>query len=88
MRSASMSLYRMVDTAVAVLQLGGLCVDSQCQQLVTEADAEDRHIGLQQPLEVCYDLDILRRVAGAVGQHHAVVSCRLRPPALCMPEQP
>ena len=63
----------MVDTAVAVLQLGGLCVDSQCQQLVTEADAEDRHIGLQQLLEVCYDLDILRRVAGAVGQHHAVV---------------
>ena len=35
-------LYRMVDTAVTVLQLGGLCVDSQCQQLVTEADAEDR----------------------------------------------
>ena len=59
-------LYRMVDTAVTVLQLGGLCVDSQCQQLVTEADAEDRHIGLQQLLEVCYDLDILRRVAGGL----------------------
>ena len=63
----------MVDTAVAVLQLGGLCVDSQCQQLVAEADAEDRHIGLQQLLEVCHDLNVLRRVAGAVGQHHAVV---------------
>ena len=34
-------LYRMVDTAVAVLQLGGLCVDSQCQQLVTEAENKE-----------------------------------------------
>ena len=63
----------MVDTAVAVLELGGLGVDGQRQQLVAEADAEDRHIGLQQLLEVRDDLDVLRRVAGAVGQHHAVV---------------
>ena len=63
----------MVDAAVAVLQLGGLGVDGQRQQLVAEADAKDRHIGLQQLLEVRDDLDVLRRVAGAVGQHHAVI---------------
>ena len=40
---------------------------------MAEADAEDRHVGLQQLLEVCHDLNVLRRIAGAVGQHHAVV---------------
>ena len=59
-------LYRMVDTAVAVLQLGGLCVDSQCQQLVTEADAEERFAHVHNLLEVFNDLDVIRRVAGAV----------------------
>ena len=41
---------------------------------MAEADAENRHARTDQNLKVFDDLGIFRRVAGAVGQHHAVIT--------------
>ena len=59
-------LHRLVCAAVAVLELFGLKAVCKRQQLVTEADAEERFAHVHNLLEVFNDLDVIRRVAGAV----------------------
>ena len=62
----------LVRAAVAVFQLAGLCACGQRGQLVAEADAEGRDAGGEHFADVRDDLDVLGRVAGAVGEHEAV----------------
>ena len=62
----------MVDAAVAILELAGLCADGQAQKLVAQADAEDRDIAFQKLFQVSDNLNVFRGIPGAVGEHHAV----------------
>ena len=64
--------YRMVAAVVAELHLHGLRAARQSQQLVAEADAEYRNIGLQELLNRCDSVVAGRRVAGTVGQEDTV----------------
>ncbi len=64
--------HRLVDAAVAVLQLVGAEAERAAEELVAEADAEVRQVAGQGTLE---HLDLLRRrggVAGAVGVEEPV----------------
>ena len=64
---------RLVHAAVAVLELHGAAALRQRHELVAEADAEHRDAA--EELGDLRDLaDVVRRVAGAVGEHDAVIS--------------
>ena len=63
----------LICAAVAVLQLGGLCALTERQQLMPQADAEGRDAVAHEFAQVRNHGGVIRRVAGAVGQHHAVV---------------
>ena len=65
-------LDRVVGAAVAELQLVGLAAHRQRQDLVAEADAEHRHVGLDQLARVVDGVVEHRRIARAVAQEHAV----------------
>ncbi|MCW0450790.1 hypothetical protein NB706_003624 [Xanthomonas sacchari] len=65
-------LHRMVGAVVAVAHLQGLRAGGQRQQLVAQADAEGRDLARQQFLDRGDRIVARRRVAGAVGQEHAV----------------
>ena len=58
---------------MALEHLGGLRTCRQAEHLVAEADAEQRHVALQQPLDHRHGiLARRRRIAGAVRQEHAI----------------
>src|SRR5699024_6036423 len=65
-------LHRHVGAAVAELQLVGVQAEGAAEDLVAEADTEERNVGLE------YLLDLLHRVVGgcrvawAVGDEHAL----------------
>src|SRR6266849_409111 len=64
--------YRMVAAAMAVGELDRLSPQGQTEQLVAEANAEDRHGAVG---ELAYRLDGItdrRRIARAVGEEHPV----------------
>ena len=63
---------RLVRAAVAVLQLAGVGTGSQGGELVAQADAEGGDAGVQHLADVCDDLNVLGRVAGAVREHQAI----------------
>ena len=76
-------LHRMVRAAMAELQLERLAAHRQTENLMPEADAEDRHAGRDQRLRVLDRICQRRRIAGAVAEKHAV---GLRSPAILPPE--
>ena len=62
----------LVDAAMAELELVGAEAECAAEQLIAEADAEERVAGVQ---DLAQQLDLgvgLLRVAGAVGEEHAV----------------
>ena len=65
-------LHRLVDAAVAVLQLVGAEAERAAEDLVAEADAEQRRPALQHPAHHGDRAVGGGRVAGAVGEEHAV----------------
>lgn len=65
-------LDRLVDAAVAVLQLVGAEAERAAQDLVAEADAEERGLALQHALHDGDGAVGGGRVARAVGEEHAV----------------
>ncbi len=66
-------LHRMVRAAVALMHLDRLRACRQREELVAEADAEDRHVPFQQRGDDRHGIGTRRGgVAGAVGQEHPV----------------
>ena len=65
-------LDRMIGAAVAELQLVGLAAHRERQDLVAEADAEHRHVGLDQLARVVDRVPEHGGIARAVAQEHAV----------------
>ena len=62
----------LICAAVAVLQLGGLCALTERQQLMPQADAEGRDAVAHEFAQIRNHGGVIRRVAGAVGQHQSV----------------
>ena len=62
----------LVHAAVAVLHLVGLRAGGQREELVAEADAKNRNVLRDGPLQGLDRLLALRRVAGAVAAEEAV----------------
>ena len=66
-------LHRMVGAVVTLMHLLGLGAERQRQHLVAEADAEDRHVLLDQRLDGRHGVIAgRRRIAGAVRQEDAI----------------
>ncbi|MCY1433135.1 hypothetical protein D9M71_491560 [compost metagenome] len=65
-------LYRVVGAVVAVAHLHGPGAGGQGQQLVAEADAEYRNLGLQHVLDSLDGVVARLGIARTVGQEHAV----------------
>ncbi|QTK80940.1 Thioesterase [Agrobacterium tumefaciens] len=64
---------RMVRAVMALMHLFGLGADRKAEHLVSEADAEDRQVGLDEVLDDGNGiLARCGRVSGAVGQEHAI----------------
>ena len=68
---------RLVGTAVTILQL--FCPTSlrQCQQLVSQTDAEDRNAQLCDLAHIVDDRLIFGRIPRSIGKHDAVYVHRL-----------
>ena len=64
--------HRMIRAAVAELQLEGLAAEREPENLMAEADAEDRLVGLRQVARVLDGVVDRRRIARAVAQENAV----------------
>ena len=64
---------RMVAAAVAELELVGLAAEGQAEELVAEADAEDRDLA-DEMADVVLRVRHRLRIAGAVREQHAVVA--------------
>ena len=62
---------RLVHAPVTVFQLIGAAAGGQSRQLVAQADAEHGHLA-QKFADLLDLIRVFRRIAGAVGQHHAV----------------
>ena len=65
-------LHRLVGAPMAVFELFGLRTLSKSRQLVPQTDAEDGLAGMAELFQLLNDAYILRRVAGAVGEHDPV----------------
>ena len=65
-------LHRMVAAAMAELQLVGLGAEREAHQLVPEADAEHRHVGVDQLLHAVDRVRDGGRIAGTVAEKDAV----------------
>ena len=65
-------LHRVVAPPVAEAHLPGLRPGGQGQQLVPQADGEEGQVGVVEFPNLFDDLRVVRRVAGAVGEHHPV----------------
>ncbi len=66
-------LHRLIDAAVAVLQLVGIAARGQGEDLMAQANAEDRlaHIA-HQPSGLLDERRQVLRIAGPVAQHDAI----------------
>ena len=72
-QAVGQALDRVVRAAVALVHLGGLGADRQTQQLMAQADAEQRLAGVEQLADHRHRIFAgRRRIAGAVGQEDAV----------------
>ena len=81
--------HRLVAAVVAELELEGPAAQGEAEELVAEADAEDRHVGVDQLADVVDDLGQRLRIARAVREHHAVDRQGQAPPRpACGPAAP
>ena len=71
-RPVSRSMHRVVGAVVAELHLDGARAAREAEQLVAEADAEHRHVGLEELADRLDRVVAGLRIAGAVGEEHAV----------------
>ena len=65
-------LHRMVGAVMAELHLHGLRAAGEAEDLVAEADAEHRHVGLEELARRLDGVVARLRIARAVGEEHAV----------------
>ena len=65
-------LHRVIAPPVAEAHLAGLRPGGQGQELVAQADGKEGQLTLIELPNLRDDLHVVRRIAGAVGEHHPV----------------